>query len=84
MYMRRFTRLANGFSKKVGNHACAVALHMMYCNFMKQRSRLRMSPAMAAGVSSRLWEIGDFVALVEADEATVDRKRGTYEKKKSD
>ncbi len=43
-----------------------------------------MSPAMAAGVSSRLWEIGDFVALVEADEATVDRKRGTYEKKKSD
>ena len=78
--MRRFTRLTNGFSKKVENHAYAVALHMMYYNFVKLHSKLRMSPAMAAGVASQLWEIGDIVALVEAEEAKVDRTRGTYKK----
>jgi IS1 family transposase len=80
MHMRRFTRLTNGFSKKVENHAYAVALHMMYYNFVKVHSKLRVSPAMAAGVSSRLWEISDIVGLVEAEEAKVDRKRGPYEK----
>jgi IS1 family transposase len=80
MHMRRFTRLTNGFSKKVENHAYAVALHMMYYNFVKVHSRLRMSPAMAAGVSERLWEIGDIVGLIEAEEAKIDRKRGPYKK----
>ncbi len=80
MHMRRFTRLTNGFSKKVENHAYAVALHMMYYNFVKVHSKLRMSPAMAAGVSDRLWEIGDVVALVEAGEAKIDRTRGSYKK----
>jgi IS1 family transposase len=80
MHMRRFTRLTNGFSKKVENHAYAVALHMMYYNFVKLHSKLRTSPAMAAGVSSKLWEIGDIVGLIEAQEATVDRKRGPYKK----
>lgn len=80
MHMRRFTRLTNAFSKKVENHAYAVALHMMYYNFVKVHSKLRMSPAMAAGVSERLWEIGDIVALVEAEEAKIDRKRGPYKK----
>ena len=80
MHMRRFTRLTNGFSKKVENHAYAVALHMMYYNFVRIHSKLRMSPAMAAGVSDRLWEIGDIVALVEAQEATKDRTRGSYKK----
>jgi IS1 family transposase len=84
MHMRRFTRLTNGFSKKVENHAYAVALHMMYYNFVKLHSKLRTSPAMAAGVSSRLWEIGDIVALVEAEEAKADRTRGPYRKKISD
>ncbi len=79
--MRRFTRLTNGFSKKVENHAYAVALHMMYYNFVTLHSKLRMSPAMAAGVSTRLWEIGDIAALVEAEEAKVDRARGPYKKK---
>lgn len=65
MHMRRFTRLTNGFSKKVENHAYAVALHMMYYNFVRIHSKLRMSPAMSAGVSDRLWEIGDIVKLVE-------------------
>jgi IS1 family transposase len=81
MHMRRFTRLTNGFSKKVENHAYAVALHMMYYNFVRTHSKLRMSPAMAAGVSDRLWEVSDIVALVEAEEASADRKRGSYKKK---
>ncbi len=80
MHMRRFTRLTNGFSKKVENHAYAVALHMMYYNFVRLHSKLRMSPAMAAGISDRLWEIGDIVALVENEEAKIDRKRGFYKK----
>ena len=84
MHMRRFTRLTNAFSKKVENHAYAVALHMMYYNFVKVHSKLRVSPAMAAGVSDRLWEIGDIVRLIEAEEAKIDRKRGAYKKKSSD
>lgn len=84
MHMRRFTRLTNGFSKKVENHAYAVALHMMYYNFVRIHSKLRMTQAMAAGVSDRLWEIGDIVGLIEAEEAKVDRKRGSYKKKISD
>ncbi len=81
MHMRRFTRLTNGFSKKVENHAYAVALHMMYYNFVKLHSKLRTSPAMAAGVSNKLWEIGDIVGLVEAEEAKADMTRGPYKKK---
>lgn len=80
MHMRRFTRLTNAFSKKVENHAYAVALHMMYYNFVKMHSKLRMSPAMAAGVSDRLWEIGDIVKLVEDAEAKPG-KRGPYRKR---
>ncbi len=82
MHMRRFTRLTNGFSKKVENHAYAVALHMMYYNFVRIHGKTRMSPAMAAGVSDTLWEIGDIVKLVEAVEAPA-KKRGPY-KKRSD
>ncbi len=77
MHVRRFTRLTNAFSKKVENHAYAVALHMMYYNFVRIHSTLRMSPAMAAGVSDRLWEIGDIVVLVENVEAAPG-KRGPY------
>jgi len=80
MHMRRFTRLTNGFSKKVENHAYAVALHMMYYNFVRIHKTLRMSPAMAAGVADRLWEIGDIVALVEAMDAKP-TKRGPYKKR---
>ncbi|MEX1306367.1 MAG: IS1 family transposase [Rhodovibrionaceae bacterium] len=80
MHMRRFTRLTNAFSKKVENHAYAVALHMMYYNFVRIHSKLRMSPAMAAGVSERLWEIGDIVKLVE-DAEPAPKKRGPYKKR---
>jgi IS1 family transposase len=79
MHMRRFTRLTNAFSKKVENHAYAVALHFMYYNFVRMHSKLRMSPAMAAGVADRLWEISDIVALVEAAD-TKPAKRGPYKK----
>ncbi len=82
MHMRRFTRLTDGFSKKVENHAYAVALHMMYYNFVRVHTKLRMSPAMAAGVSDRLWEVSDIVALIEKAEAeTAPSKRGPYKKR---
>ncbi len=55
------------------------ALHMMYYNFVRIHSTLRMTPAMAAGVSARLWEIGDIVKLVE-DAETKPGKRGPYKK----
>ncbi len=77
MHMRRFTRLTNAFSKKVENHAYSVALHMMYYNFVKIHSKLRVTPAMSAGVTDRLWEMSDIVALCEAVEPKAG-KRGTY------
>lgn len=68
MHMRRFTRLTNAHSKKFENHTFAVALHVMFYNFVRMHSTLRMSPAMAAGVSARLWEMSDIVALIDARE----------------
>ena len=70
MHTRRFTRLTNAFSKKVENHAHSVALFAMYYNFVRIHKTLRTTPAMAAGVTSRLWEIGDIVDVLEAWEAT--------------
>src|ERR1700691_6075275 len=69
MHMRRFTRLTNAFSKKAENHAYAVALHFMYYNFCRIHSTLRCSPAMAAGVTDRLWDVVDIVRMVEEWEA---------------
>ena len=77
MHMRRFTRLTNAFSKKVENHAHAVALHMMYYNFVRIHKTLRVTPAMAAGVSDRLWEIDDIAKLIE-DAEGAPKKRGSY------
>ena len=78
--MRRFTRLTNAFSKKIENHAYAVALHMLYYNFIRIHQKLRVSPAMAAGVSDRLWEIKDIAKLVEDADAPA-QKRGPYKKR---
>jgi IS1 family transposase len=78
MSMRRFTRLTNGFSKKVENHAHAIALHYMYYNFVRIHKSLRCTPAMAAGVTSRLWDIEDIVNLLPEPEA---KKRGPYKKR---
>jgi len=66
--MRRYTRLSNGFSRKLENHAAATALNYFAYNFIKIHRTLRMSPAMAAGVTDRLWEVSDLVALWEAYE----------------
>jgi IS1 family transposase len=82
MHMRRFTRLTNAFSKKVENHAHAVALHMMYYNFVRIHKTLRVTPAMAAGVTDRLWEIADLAKLVE-DAEVKPGKRGPYNKQKT-
>lgn len=66
--MRRYTRLSNGFSRKIENHGAAVALNYFAYNFIKVHRTLRVSPAMAAGVTDRLFEVADLVDLWEADE----------------
>src|ERR1022692_3951982 len=71
MTNRRFTRLTNGFSKKIENHAASVALGYFAYNFIKIHSTLRTTPAMAAGVTNRLWDVMDLVALWEANERKV-------------
>jgi IS1 family transposase len=65
MHVRRFTRLTNAFSKKLENHAHSVALFTTYYNFVRIHKTLRVTPAMAAGVTTRLWEIGDIVDVLE-------------------
>ena len=65
MAMRRFTRLTNAFSKKVENLKHAVALHYMYYNFVRIHSSLRVTPAMAAGVTDKLWSIEDMIGLLD-------------------
>ncbi len=69
MHSRRMTRLTNAFSKKMENHAHAMALHFLYYNFVRIHKTLRTTPAMAASVTKRLWEIGDMVDVLEAWEA---------------
>ena len=68
MSMRRFTHLTNAFSKKIGNHMAALALYFMYYNFVRIHQTLRVSPALAAGVTSKLWSVQDIVALIEGRE----------------
>lgn len=64
MSMRRFTRLTNAFSKKIENHVAMVALHIMHYNFVRIHQTLRISPAMAAGVTDHLWGISELVGLL--------------------
>ena len=70
MHSRRVTRLTNAFSKKVANHAHAMALHFLYYNFVRVHKTLRTTPAMAAGITKRLWEMSDVVDVLEAWEAS--------------
>ena len=67
MNMRRFTRLTNGFSKKVLNPFYAESLYFMYYNFCRIHQTLRMTPAMKAGVTDRLWEIEDILAFLDSN-----------------
>lgn len=78
MSCRRFTRLTNAFSKKVENHAHAVALHFMYYNFGRIHKTLRVTPAMEAGVAKHVWSLQEIAALVPEPVA---KKRGPYKKK---
>ena len=78
--MRRFTRLANAFSKRLEYLAYSVALHFMYYNFCRIHQTLRVTPAMAAGVANQLWEIVDIVQLVEAA-APKPNRPATYKKR---
>jgi len=64
MSMRRFTRLTNGFSKKIENHGHAVALHFMHYNFCRVHKTLRVTPAMEAGLTNRVWTLEDLVSLL--------------------
>jgi hypothetical protein len=67
--MRRYTRLSNGFSRKLENHEAAVSLNYFAYNFIKIHRTLRVTPAMAAGVTDRLFDVSDIVQLLEAAES---------------
>ena len=69
MGVRRFTRLTNAFSKKVANHEHALAIYFMHYNYCRIHQTLRVTPAMAAGVSKTLWSMDDVVKMVEELEA---------------
>lgn len=80
MSMRRFTRLTNAFSKDAENHAHSVAIHFMHYNFVRIHQTLRVTPAMAAGVTGKLWELSDMVAMIDAA-SPEPAKRGPYKKR---
>lgn len=65
MSMRRFTRLTNGFSKKVENHAYAVAIHYMHYNFCRVHKTLRVTPAMEAGLTEHVWTIEEMLEKID-------------------
>ncbi len=62
--MHRFTRLTNAFSKKIENHVAVVALHVMRYNYVRIHQTLRVTPAVAAGLTDRLWSIQDLIGLL--------------------
>lgn len=64
MGMRRFTRLTNAFSKKIENHMAAISMHYMHYNFCRIHQSLRITPAMAAGVSDHVWSLDEVIALL--------------------
>lgn len=70
MSIRRYTRLTNAFSKKLENHAAAVALHYMHYNFCRVHQTLRVTPAMEAGLTAHVWDIAEIVALLDAEPVT--------------
>ena len=82
MGMRRFTRLTNAFSNDAENHAHAIAIHFIFYNFACIHQTLRVTPAMAAGVTDKLWELADIVAMIDAT-APKPGMRGPYKKRPS-
>jgi len=82
MQNRRFTRLTNAFSKKFQNHVHALALYFAFYNFVRIHKSLKVTPAMAAGVTNKLWSMEDIVALVDA-RRPIPGKRGPYKKSRA-
>ena len=80
MMMRRFTRLTNGFSKKITNHAAAVALYFMHYNFCRVHQTLRVTPAMEADIADHVWDHEEIIALLDAKETQKSARRGPYKK----
>lgn len=80
MQNRRFTRLTNGFSKKLDNHIHALALYFAFYNFCRIHKTLRVTPAMAAGITDRLWSLEDIVAKID-EMAPEPKPRGPYKKR---
>ncbi len=80
MSMRRFTRLTNGFSKKLENHIHALALYFVFYNFTRIHKTLKVSPAMAAGITDTLWSLDDVIAKID-EMAPAPKKRGPYKKR---
>jgi hypothetical protein len=74
MTNRRFTRLTNAFSKKIENHIAAIALGYFAYNFIEIHRTPRVTPAMAAGATDRLWDAEDLVAAWEASEWRTERE----------
>ena len=73
MSMRRFTRLTNGFSKKIENHAASVALYMMYYNYGRKHTTLGTTPAVKAGLTDHTWSVEEIIALLEESEPKATR-----------
>jgi hypothetical protein len=71
MHMRRFTRLTNAFSKKLENHIHMIALYTVFYSFTKVHKTLRVTPAMAAGLTDKVWDMADVVRLLEEIEMPV-------------
>ena len=69
MQMRRFTRLTNGFSKKLDNHIASIALHYMHYNFCRVHQTLRVTPAMEAGVADHIWTITEMLSILDSKQS---------------
>ena len=80
MHMRRFTRLTNAFSKKFEHHVHMVALYTVWYNWTRIHKTLRVSPAMASGITNRLWDMTEIAEIVEATLPKPGRPR-TYKKR---
>lgn len=75
MSIRRYTRLTNGFSKKLENHVAALSLHFAHYNFCRVHQTLKTSPAVAAGVADHVWKLDELIGLLEAAETTPTKRR---------
>lgn len=83
LHMRRFTRLTNAFSKKFNNHVATVSLYTMFYSFGRIHETLRVSPAMEARLTDRVWDMEDIIAIMD-ERAPKPGPRGSYKKRSAD